>query len=33
MKNGILYSLLIAIAAVVGYAVAGRCMEETRDFR
>lgn len=33
MKNGLLYSLLIALAAIVGYSVASRCAEETRDFR
>lgn len=33
MKNGTLYTLLIAIAAIIGYTVATRSMEDTRDFR
>jgi hypothetical protein len=33
MKNGFLYTILIALAAVVGYSVASRCTEEARDFR
>lgn len=33
MKNGIFGALLIAISALFGYAIASRCIEETRDFR
>ncbi len=33
MKNGVLYVLLLAIASVVGYTVATRTMEDSRDFR
>jgi len=32
MKN-ILGTLLIAVGAIFGYAIASRCMEESRDFR
>ncbi len=33
MKKGTLYFLLAAIASIIGYACASRCMEDSRDFR
>lgn len=33
MKNGVLYCLMLAIASIVGYTVATRAMEDSRDFR
>lgn len=33
MKNSIWGIFLVAVSAVIGYAVASRCVEETKDFR
>lgn len=33
MKNGVFGLFLVLVSAVVGYAVASRCVEETKDFR
>lgn len=33
MKNGTLYVLLITIATIIGYTVATRNLEDSRDFR
>lgn len=33
MKNGILYVFLLTLATIVGYTVATRTLEDTRDFR
>jgi len=33
MKNGILGVFLVAVSAIIGYAVASRCVEDTKDFR
>ncbi|SFD45902.1 hypothetical protein SAMN05216238_101428 [Lentibacillus persicus] len=33
MKNGTLYVILAALAAIAGYTVATRALEDTRDFR
>lgn len=33
MKNGTLYVFLLALATIVGYTVATRTLEDTRDFR
>ncbi|MBP1948671.1 hypothetical protein J2Z82_001607 [Virgibacillus litoralis] len=33
MKNGTLYVLLITLASIIGYTVATRSLEDSRDFR
>ncbi|SDQ66563.1 hypothetical protein SAMN05216232_2992 [Virgibacillus subterraneus] len=33
MKNGTLYLLLITFASIIGYTVATRSLEDSRDFR
>jgi|GEM_PF-3713089 len=33
MKNGTVYVFLLALAAIVGYTVATRTLEDARDFR
>lgn len=33
MRSGVLYTFLVALAAIVGYTIATRTLEDTRDFR
>lgn len=33
MRNGVLYVFLVALATIVGYTVATRTLEDSRDFR